>query len=339
LEVVQLVRDSVQRINALPGVASSGAAVALPLESDWLTGYTIADQPLNGRPPGQASFRIISPGYLTVFQIGLIRGRAFTDRDDGGAPPVAIINEAMARQISGRDPLDDRITQFPGLVPDYDPPRQIVGIVGDVRDGLALNRQTRPTVYVPMAQMPAPVFKTEPLAWVIRTRTDPYASGPAIAKALQQSSGDLPVTQIRTMDAVSADATARTRFQMVLMAIFGGLALVLAAIGVYGVMAYTVQQRAHEVGVRLALGAEARTVRNMVMGQGMIVALPGILLGVATAFGLARVLDGFLFGVTAHDPLVFLSVPLLLSAVAFVAVWLPSRLASRVNPVVALRSE
>jgi predicted permease len=337
--VVQLVRDGVQRINALPGVASAGAAVALPLVSDWLSGYTIAGQPSNGRPPGLASFRIISPGYLAVFQIPLVRGRAFTDRDDGGTPPVAIINEAMARQISPQgDPLDGRINQFPGLVP-VEPPRQIVGIVGDVRDGLALNQQTRPTVYVPMAQMPAPALHTEPLAWVIRTRTDPSATSPAIAKALQETSGGLPVTQIRTMDAVSAVATARTRFQMVLMAIFGGLALVLAAIGVYSVMAYTVQQRAHEMGVRLALGAEARSVRNMVVGQGMSVAVPGILLGVAAAFGVARVLDGSLFGVTVHDPLVFVSVPLLLTAVAFVAVWLPGLLASRVNPVVALRSE
>jgi putative ABC transport system permease protein len=159
------------------------------------------------------------------------------------------------------------------------------------------------------------------------------------AKALQQTSGGLPVAQIRTMDAVSAEATARTRFQMVLMAIFGGVALLLAAIGVYGVMAYTVQQRAHEIGVRLALGAESHTVRNMVIGQGLRVVLPGIVLGIASAFGLARLLDGFLFGVTAHDPVVFVSVPLLLTAVAFIAVWLPSQLAIRVDPVVTLRSE
>jgi putative ABC transport system permease protein len=337
--VVRLVHDAVQRINALPGVASSGAAVSLPLESDWQSGYTIADQPLNGRPPGRASLRVISPGYLAVFQIPLIRGRAFTDRDDSGAPPVAIINEAMARQISPRDPLDDRITQFPGLEPDYDPPRQIVGIVRDVRDGLALNQQTRPTVYVPMAQMPAPALHAEPLAWVVRTGSDSNATSRTIARALQETSGGFPVTQIRTMDAVSADATARTTFQMVLMAIFGGLALVLAAIGVYGVMAYAVQRRAHEIGVRLALGAESRTVQNMVIGEGMRVALPGIFFGVAAAFGLARVLDGFLYGVTVHDPLVFVSVPLLLTGVALIAVWLPSRVASRVNPAVALRSE
>jgi putative ABC transport system permease protein len=141
------------------------------------------------------------------------------------------------------------------------------------------------------------------------------------------------------MDVVSAEATARTRFQMVLMTAFGGLALLLAGIGVYSVMAYTVQARAHEIGVRLALGADSRSVRSMVIGQGMRVALPGIFLGVASAFGLARVLDGLLFGVTAHDPLVFISVPLALTAVALLAVWLPSRLACGLNPAVVLRSE
>jgi putative ABC transport system permease protein len=338
--VVQLVRESVQRLNELPGVADTAATMSLPLESDWLTSFTIAGRPLNGGFPGLASFRIISPSFLTVFQIPLMRGRAFTDRDDRGALPVALINEAMARQISPRgDALNDRISQFPGFVPEDDPPRQIIGIVRDVRDGLALHQQVRPTVYVPLAQMPPRQLNTEPLTWVIRARTDPYAISSTVAKALKQTSGGLPVAQIRTMDAVSADATARTRFQMVLMAIFGSVALMLAALGVYGVMAYTVQQRAHEIGVRLALGAEAWAVRNMVIGEGLIVALPGILLGVAAAFGLARVLDGFLFGVTVHDPLVFVTVPLLLTAVAFIAVWLPSQLASRVNPVVALRSE
>jgi putative ABC transport system permease protein len=338
--VVQLVRDSVQRLNELPGVADTGVTMSLPLESDWLTSFMIAGRPLNGGVPGLASFRIISPSFLAVFQIPLVRGRAFTDRDDHEAQPVALINEAMARQISPRgDALNERISQFPGFVPEDDPPRRIIGIVRDVRDGLALHQQIRPTVYVPMAQMPPRQLNTQPLTWVIRARTDPYAISSTVAKALKQASGGLPVAQIRTMDAVSAEATARTRFQMVLMAIFGGVALMLAALGVYGVMAYTVHQRTHEIGVRLALGAEARTVRHMVIGEGMSMALPGILLGVATAFASARVIDGFLFGVTAHDPLVFIGVPLLLTVVAFVAVWLPSQLASRVNPVVALRSE
>jgi putative ABC transport system permease protein len=338
--VVQLVRDGVQRVSALPGVTGAGASVSLPLESDWLTSFTVAGRPPNGRPPGLASFRVISPGFLAALQIPLIRGRAFTDRDDSGAPPVAIINAALARQISpGGDPLNEWITQFPGLVPADDPPRQIIGVAGDVRDGLALNRQTRPTVYVPMGQMPPGILHADPLAWVIRTQTDPHVMSAAVAKELQEASGGLPVAQVRTMDAVSGDATGRTRFQMVLMAIFGAVALVLAAIGVYGVMAFTVQQRAHEMGVRLALGAEARHVRNMVIAQGMRVAVPGILMGIASAFGLAHVLDDLLFGVTAHDPLVFVSVPLLLTMVAFVAVWLPGHVASRVDPGVALRSE
>ena len=337
--VVQLVRDGVQRVSALPGVVQAGAAVALPLESDWLTSFMIAGISLNDRPPGLASFRIISPAYFAVFEIPLIRGRAFTDRDTNGAPPVVIINEAMAHQLPRADPLNARISQFPGFVPEEDPPREIVGIVRDVRDGLALNRQTRPTVYVPMAQVPDPQLHTEPLAWVIRTQIQPYSISSMIAKALQQASGGLPVAQIRTMDAVSAEATARTRFQMVLMAVFGGLAVLLAGIGVYGVTAYTFQMRAHEIVFRLALGADSRTVRNMVIGQGMSVVLAGILVGVASAFGLARVLDGLLFGVSAHDPLVFICAPLVLTGIAFLAVWLPSRLACHVNPVVMLRSE
>jgi hypothetical protein len=146
-----------------------------------------------------------------VFQIPLMRGRGLTDRDESGAPPVALINEAMARQISpSGDALNERISQFPGYMPEDDPPRQIIGIVRDVRDGLALSRQTRPTVYVPMAQMPPRFLDT--LVWIIRARTDPSAISSTVAMVLQQTSAGLPVAQIRTMDAVSADATARTRF-------------------------------------------------------------------------------------------------------------------------------
>jgi len=150
-------------------------------------------------------------------------------------------------------------------------------------------------------------------------------------------SGGVTLAQIRSMDTVSVDATARTRFQMVLMAIFGGSALLLAAVGVYGVMAYTVRQRTHEIGVRLASDADPRVVRHMVIRQSLGVTLPGVVLGIAAAFGLARVLDGLLFGVTVHDPLVFVGVPLFLTAVTIVAVVRPSQIASHIDPAVALR--
>jgi len=338
--VAQLVRDGVQRINALPGVIGTGASVSLPLESDWLTSFMVIGRPASERTPDLSSYRVISPGYLAVFQIPLIRGRAFTDRDDAGAPPVAIINQAMAHQLGPQgDPLNDRIILFPGVTPADDPARQIVGIVGDVRDGLAMTHDPRPTVYVPMAQVASSQLHGDPMAWVVRTRTDPNPLSSTIVKAVRQASGGLPVTRVQSMDTVLAESTAGTRFQMVLMAIFGASALLLAAIGVYGVMAYSVRQRTHEIGVRVALGANPGTVRNMVLADGVGVVLVGIIIGMVFAFALARVMTGLLFGVTAHDPLVFVCAPLLMTAIAFVAVWLPARLACRVNPVVALRAE
>jgi predicted permease len=339
-DVARMVREGVQRIDELPGVVSAAAAVSLPLQSDWLTSFLAAGRPPNGGAPDLASYRVVSPEYLAALEIPLLRGRAFSDRDDGGAPAVALINERMARQISpGGDALHERITLFPGLVPADDPPRDVIGIVADVRDGLALNPQSRPTAYIPLAQAPDNNLHGEPLAWIVRTRVDTTSIGPVLAKTLERASGGVPVAQVRSMAAVSAESIGRTRFQMVLMAIFGGAALLLAGGGVYGVMAYTVQRRTREIGIRLALGAESRTVRNMVVGQGLRTVAPGIAVGLVTAFGFARVLDDLLFGVTRHDPLVFAGVPLLLTAVSFLAVWLPGRRASRVDPAVTLRAE
>jgi predicted permease len=339
-DVARMVQEGLRRVDELPGVVSAAAAVSLPLQSDWLTSFLAAGRPHTGGAPDLASYRIVSPEYLTALQIPLLRGRAFTDRDDGGAPAVALINERMARQLSpGGDALHERITLFPGLVPADDPPREVIGIVADVHDGLALNREIRPTAYIPLAQAPDNNLHGEPLAWIARTQLDTTSIGPIIAKTLERTSGGVPVAQVRPMISVSTESTERTRFQMVLMAIFGGAALLLAAVGVYGVMAYTVQRRTREIGIRLALGAESRTVRNMVVGQGLRTVAPGIVVGLASAFGFARVLDDLLFGVTPHDPLVFIGVPLLLVTVSFLAVWLPGRRASRVDPAVTLRAE
>jgi predicted permease len=340
VDVARMVRESLQRVDELPGVVSAAAAVSLPLQSDWLTSFLAAGRQPTGGAPDLASYRIISTEYLTALRIPLLRGRAFTDRDNGGAPAVALINERMARQLApGSDALHERITLFPGLVPADDPPRDIIGIVADVRDGLALNPESRPTAYIPLAQAPDNNLHGEPLAWIVRTQVDTASIGPVLAKTLERASGGVPIAQVLPMAAVSTDSTERTRFQMVLMAVFGGAALLLAGVGVYGVVAYTVQRRTREIGIRLALGAESRTVRNMVVGQGLRTVAPGIGVGLASAFGFARVLNGLLFGVTPHDPLVFAGVPLLLTAVSFLAVWLPGRRASRVDPAVTLRAE
>ncbi len=219
--------------------------------------------------------------------------------------------------------------------------RVIIGVVGDTRDG-GLNRQPGPAMYIPQAQVPdlanALNLGLAPMGWVVRTAGDPYAASTAIQEALRQSTG-LPVSQVRSMAEVVSISMSRQRFNMWLMSIFGASALLLAAIGIYGLMAYTVEQRTQEVGIRLALGAETSAVRRMVVTQGMRLALVGVIVGLAASFGLARLMTTFLYQVTATDPLVFIAVPIVLSLVALVAVWLPARKASRIDPIVALRYE
>ena len=342
--VAQVIRDGVERLSALPGVDLAGAACCVPLQGGFGGPFIIVGRPLDGPYHGGAAWYPVSPGYFSAFKIPRIRGRAFTDRDDGGAPGVVIINQSMARRYwSKGDPLTDRMIINKGMGPQFEEPaRQIVGIVGDVRDG-ALNRDPQPAMYIPWAQLPdalnANIVEITPVAWIVRTRVEPHSMARAIENELRQASGGLPVARVRTMDEIIVQSTARSDFNMLLLTVFAGSALLLAAIGIYGLIAYSVQQRTQEIGIRLALGADGPRVRNMVIGQGMRLALVGVAIGVASAFGLTRILASFLFGVTARDPMVFISVPLILSVIALVAVWLPARRAARVEPAVALRYE
>jgi putative ABC transport system permease protein len=342
--VADLMRNGSERLAALPGVEVAGAACCVPLQGGFGLGFIIEGRPLEGPSHGGGGFSPISPNYFSVFKIPIVRGRGFTDQDSGGAPGVAIINQAMAKRYwQTGDPLADRITIGRGLNPAMElAGRQIVGIAGDVRDG-GLNRDPQPIMYVPWAQMPdahsANLLDITPLAWMVRTRGEPYAMSRSIQEELRQASGGLPVAPPRSMDDVIVSSTARSDFNMLLLTIFAVSALLLAAIGIYGLMAYSVQQRTQEIGIRMALGAESHAVRNMIIRQGMSLALVGVAIGVASAFGLTRVIASFLFGVTARDPLVFLTVPLLLTTVALVSVWLPARRAASVDPVVALRME
>jgi putative ABC transport system permease protein len=242
------------------------------------------------------------------------------------------------------DPLADRIIIGKGVGPEFehDPPRQIVGIVSDVHDG-GLNRDPQPTMYVPWGQtldgVNALNVRLTPLAWVVRTQMEPHLLSAAIQEELRQASGGLPVADVRAMDEIIVLSTARQNFNMLLMSIFAGLALVLAAIGVYGLMAYSVEQRTQEIGIRLALGAERRAVRGMVILQAARLTLIGVAVGIAAAFSLARFIASFLFGVKAWDPIVFVTAPVTLTAVALFAAWLPAFHASRINPIDALRYE
>jgi len=343
--ITELTRRGLDRVRAVPGVTAASTTCCMPLETVWQLSFIVQGRPLTGRPfHAFAGWTFVSPGYFDVFRIPVLRGRDFTDRDDADAAGVVIINQEMARRFwPDSDPLNDRLLIGRSVRPDYDqdPIRQIIGIVGDIRD-TALTSNPRPQMFVPVAQVPDGVttlnVRLLPLVWIARTRDEPQQTASAIEKHLEAASG-LAVARVRSMDEVVAESTSRARFDMWLMTLFGCSALLLAAIGVYGLMAYSVQLRTPEIGIRLALGASAGRVRNMVIKQGMKTALAGVAIGLLAAYALARVLAGFLFGVTIHDPYVFVAVPLLLTTVAFVAVWLPGQRASRVDPLVALRAE
>jgi predicted permease len=325
--IERLVQDGVARVNALPGVTVASATCCVPLEGGYGLPFLVMGRPLTDGPfHGGGGWLTVSPGYFAVFKIPVLRGRAFTERDDGAGAPVVVINQAMATKFWPKaDPLSDKIWIGKGVMSELaaETPRQIVGIVGDVRGGL--DDEPGPIMYVPNAQVPDALnalnVRITPLKWVVRTRGNPFTLSAAIQEQLRQASG-LPVSDVRTMDEVVSRAASRQRFNMLLMTIFGCAALFLASLGVYGLMAYSVQQRTQEIGIRMALGAETGHVLKMVISQGM-----GLLLA------------SFLFGVKPRDLAVFIAVPLVLSAVSFVAVWLPARRAARVDPATALRAE
>jgi predicted permease len=286
----------------------------------------------------------VSPGYFEVFKIPVKRGRTFTERDTSASTPVVVINEAMAKQFWPKgDPLTDRLVIGKGIMREFagERERQIVGIVGDIKSN-GLDSQASPQMFVAQAQVPdaanALNVGLTPISWIVRTQTPPQTLSGTIQDQLRQATG-LPVSDIKSMDDIVSVSVSRQRFNMWVMSVFGGCALLLAAIGIYGLMAYSVEQRTQEIGIRLALGAQASQVKNMVVFQGMRLALVGVALGLGGAFWLAKFITAFLFGVTAKDPVAFAGVPVLLSAIAFLSVWLPARRASKVDPIVALRFE
>lgn len=342
--VAQLVREGRRRILALPGVEAVGSSCCVPLEGGYGLPFEIPGRPPGPTSKGSAGWTMISAGYFETFKIPVLRGRAYRQEDDGG-PPVVIINQALAKRFwPNSDPLNDRIVIGHGVGPAFntEPPRQVIGVVGDVRDG-GLNRDPRPNMYVLSGQMTdgenALVTQISPFAWLIRTHVPPLSLSTAIQKELREASGGLPVASIRTMEQTIVRSTASENFNMLVLTIFGCSALLLAAIGIYGLMAYSVALRTQEIGIRLALGAGSGNVRNMVVFQGLRLAIAGMAAGLAAAFGLTRLLSTLLFGVKALDPFVFSAVPVVLLAVALVSVWLPALRASRVDPIQALRYE
>jgi putative ABC transport system permease protein len=346
--VEQVVRNGAEKLRSIPGVVSASATCCVPLQGGYGLPFRIVGRPLaadsQGPYHGGGGWRTVSPGYFELFKIPVKRGRTFNERDTSTSTPVVVINEAMARQFWPKgDPLNERIVIGKGVMREFEAEgeRQIVGIIGDVRTG-SLDSEPQPEMYIAQAQVPdaanALNISLTPISWLVRTQTPPQALSNTIQEQLRQTTG-LPVTDVESMDSIVSTSVSRQRFNMWVMTVFGGCALLLAAIGIYGLMAYSVEQRTQEIGIRLALGAQASQVRRMVVTQGMALALAGVVIGLAAAFGLARLITTFLFGVTAKDPLVFAGVPLLLTLVALIAVWLPARRASKVDPLIALRYE
>jgi predicted permease len=341
-----MLRQVADRLEALPGVRSASATVMLPLEGGL-------DLPFNieGVPPakgdmynGDEQWRFITPHYFTSLRVPLLRGRYFDQRDAANSTRVIIINEAFAKKYWPKgDPLGQRITVGKGLGPEFeDPTRQIAGIVGNIRER-GLTETDDAVMYIPETQASDGLTKLAnsiiPLSWIVQTAGDPASMSATIQRELQAVDNRLSASKIRTMDQVISDSTSRQNFNMLLLTIFAGLALLLAAIGIYGLMSYTVEQRTQEIGIRMALGAGRGDMLKLVIRQGMLLSGIGVIVGLAASFGLNRLLANLLFGVKSTDPITYAAVSVILISVALLASYIPARRATKIDPLIALRYE
>jgi putative ABC transport system permease protein len=322
--------DLLDRVRAVPGVEDAAVTITMPPDRTAFTdGFEIPGKtPPEGGPVIPVPF--VSPGYFRTLGIPLLRGRFFDDRDRAGAPRVAIISDGMAkRYFAGEDPIGKRLKHGgPGL---NNPYMEIVGVVGDVKYG-GLGRVVEPVYYEAAAQVPA-----RPMWLVARTRGDASGSAPAVAAQIRSLDPTVPISELSPMSRVLYDSVELPRFRASLMGTLAFTALVLAAVGLYGVIAYYVVQRTHEIGIRMALGATSRSVLGLVVGRALRLALAGIALGMLGALALVRFLKTLLFGIEPFDAATFGAVALLLALVAAVAAWMPARRASRIDPMAALR--
>jgi putative ABC transport system permease protein len=325
-----------ERIEGLPGVRSAGAVNLLPMGDDrFVLSFAVEGRPTP--PPGEQptlEVRVATPEYFRTMGIPLLRGRDFAEADRADAPQVVVINETTAQRFfAGEDPIGQRVRTGWGIGEDHFAGGEIVGVVGDVRQ-LGPGKEFIPELYLPSTQVPE-----SDLSVVVRTAGDPLALAKAIRAEVRALDANLPVSNLRTLDQVLSRAVAQPRFYLLLLGAFAAVALVLAAIGIFGVMSYSVVQRTREIGIRVALGANPGAVLRMVVGRALWLALGGVAVGLLGALALSRLLGSLLFGVSATDPLTFAGVAALLTSVALLATYLPARRATRVDPMVALRSE
>jgi predicted permease len=333
--------DVLQRVRTLPGAESAGVIDTLPLTGGGST------QPIaiEGRPAQQmadqpeVAVRIVSPGYIRAMHIPLLRGRDLSDVDAAARPEAVVISDSMAKRFwPNENPIGKHLTMtfFP------DGSREIVGIVGDVKDSGLDVIDPVATLYMPLAQVTTPLlggWTSFPMSLVVRTNANPSSLTSAVTEAVHQVDSELPLLHIRTMQDIVGESLSQQRFNMQLLAVFAGLALSLAAIGIYSVLSYSVKRRVREIGIRMALGARVRDVLRLIVIEGMRPTLIGVVIGLAGALALGRVLANLLYGVKPTDPITFGAVSVLLAAVALFASIVPAYRATRVEPLKTLRDE
>ncbi|MFL6215596.1 MAG: ABC transporter permease [Blastocatellia bacterium] len=324
------------RLAAMPGVEAASAVLPLPLSGSNIgISFEIEGQPL---PPGQhpsSAYRAVSLDYFRAMGIRLLKGRDFNERDGYDAAPVIIINEAYAeRYFPNEDPLGKRIRPGISVETGKRPAwREVIGVVGNVRHQ-SLTRDFTPEYYVPQSQIPF-----DSMTLVVKTASDPHGIVNAVREEVRAMDKDLPLFNIRTMDDYLSRSVAQPRLIALLLMIFAGLALLLTMIGLYGVMSYSVAQRTHEIGIRMALGASPRDVLALVVKQGMLVVAVGVGIGLAVAYLVTKVMAGLLFGIGAKDPLTFAAIAAIIAGIALAACFVPARRATKVDPMIALRYE
>ena len=333
---IQYFERALEAVRAVPGVTGVGIASVLPFSGNWATGsFTVEGyQPQTGTPGPWGDQRTVNGGLFTTLRIPLLKGRLFTDQDGASGPPVVIVDDELVKRYwPTQDPIGKRIT--------FNNPQRdsviewitVVGVVGHTKHE-GLDAENRVQLYFPYR---SGVGGT--MSFAVRTAGDPNQALPAVRAAIHTIDADVPIANIATMEANITNSMGQRRFAMLLLGLFAAMAMVLASIGIYGVMSYSVTQRAHEIGIRMALGAARRNVLSMVMGQGLLLVGIGIVIGVAGALALTRLIESQLFNVEPTDPVTFVLVALTLVGVAALATFVPAMRATRVDPVVALRDE
>jgi predicted permease len=326
---VQFQQQLLESARGFPGVQSAATTSLLPMASGS-RGYGILIDGQGDKPAGMTGFRSVSADYFNTMGITLLRGRAFTDQDNEQGLPVAVINEAMAKEFWPHDdPIGKRIRPTASSAVWS----EIVGIAGSVRHA-SVAEEPKPEMFVPNSQSPAPQINL-----VLRTATDSASMAGLIRQAVTTLDKDLPVYEIRTMEQRLSESVAQPRFRTLLFGIFAALALLMAVVGIYGVISYSVAQRTHEIGVRMALGVQHSNVLGMVVSQGMKLSLVGVFIGLGGAVALTRALKSFLYEVTPTDPATHVSISVLLLGVSLLACVVPARRAAKVDPMEALRYE